>query len=223
VLKWFTLVELLVVIAIIAILAAMLLPALGKAKGMAKSTGCINNLKSLGSALAMYGVDWDSYLIPHRASYCWEECVAPYVGMMNGYIPPKTKAGSVFTCPVVPQGTNSGNFPSLGRNSSMAWGYNGLGWVVETAWGTYPYKIEKFKTPESKVGFMDASSDTFNGTQFSPSELGGSGFLSWRHNRKSNIVFLDGHVATYGYPPLPFNGSTAANWMSCGSPPPSGL
>ena len=96
----FTLIELLVVIAIIAILAGMLLPALGKAKAKAKQTSCYNNLKQMGLAMHLYTDDFDGK-VPRGNQPFWWQVYIPYLG---GTDAARDQYGriKVYTCPSYP-------------------------------------------------------------------------------------------------------------------------
>ena len=94
--RGFTLIELLVVIAIIAILAAMLLPALAKAKRKAQGISCVSNLKQVGLLMTMYVGD-NQEVFPYSGKGWWGMPLVDLLKLQNTYVSTNNRA--FFRCP----------------------------------------------------------------------------------------------------------------------------
>jgi len=218
----FTLIELLVVIAIIAILAAILLPALNSARERGRSASCISNVKQIVAGAQMYENDFDYY--PSNAQTNWSaNAVNPWSFLMikKNYITP-----DVTMCPT----GLSKNLDDYARghindiltgkfiNSDglttpyihVFYGMNQFCTAVMSAWGgsgwksTCTTKSNKWLNPSKKLFFADTyysarmrANKAYIGLhEFAHStNSGSSGDISPIHNSNANIAYFDGHVA----------------------------
>lgn len=199
----FTLIELLVVIAIIAILAAILMPALQSARLRAKGSGCQSNLKSIGFAMTNYTDDNNGVLMRYRsptktgsADNKWWTRADQLEGLVANkkYIKWFKRADGTYCAPLFICPADADVAPAAG-SVETSYGYNEL---------LSGMQVRKIRYPSKSVLFLDTdlselSTNTVVCTVLGNDKTNDHPLIfagAERHGGTLNIVFIDGHVGS---------------------------
>ncbi len=214
--RGFTLIELLVVIAIIAILAAMRMPALSRAREAARAATCQNNMKQQGLAYTMYNQEntdaltiwinswWinktetmsstkhlsDSSLAPWH--YHWMSNYLPYVGETPRYVWSDTyRMDGVFSCPSRENGT-----PRAATAEYQLYRFGPGGQYLGTSYPLYR-KVTQIQQPSQQFMIGEVWNHTVNTAGIGTFRYDYDQHFDLRHTDRMNVLLADGHVSGY--------------------------
>lgn len=216
----FTLIELLIVVAVIAVLMALLLPALNSAKESSKKIVCLGNEKQLGLAFAMYASESNDWLpnstsaeITQLGSWCY--MLAPYANInwpASSYWP---KGGMpIFYCPSALLYTDASGNTYENRLYNLSYGYNRFHYDPDQLRCVRMSKISK-PSLCLLVGDLQYIGGTapLNMSSWVSARVGqrneldswNPSFQAFRHNKQIDMLFVDGHATSAtnrgdGYP-----------------------
>ncbi len=190
-LSGFTLIELLVVVAIIAVLVSILLPALSQARETAKTASCASNQRQLGLAFQTYANEYNGWL-----PYCYDWTPGE-TNRMWRIILPRLYFGGVG-----PENLPVFHCPSETRSLAFDYGMNAYINNIESAWSPILARLDLLPDHTRTVLLADNQPYTLENSTVVPWLWPGSGSqINPRHAGKANLLFCDGHAASYmGYP-----------------------